>query len=92
MRWILLSMLLAAPSLAGEPPFSDIRRRPALNPYLRMDEGLFLPYQMEILPRTQGREAVPPRTNPRATRPVMPPHQGIRPTGHPTHFMIFRFS
>jgi hypothetical protein len=62
MRWILLSTMLAAPCLGGEPPFSHIRRRPSISPYIRMDEEFFMPYQMEV-----------------------------RPTGHPTYFMIFDF-
>lgn len=90
MRWILLSMLLAAPCLGGEPPFSHIRRRPSLSPYIRMDEGLFMPYQMEVLPHMERRGVQhQPRTIQKPPRPVMPQTQGIRPTGHPTYFMMF---
>jgi hypothetical protein len=88
MRWIFASMLFVAPCLGADPPFSHIRRRPSLSPYIRMDEALFMPYQMEVLPHMENR--VPPqqpRTNPRPPRPTMPQTQGIRSTGHPTYFM-----
>ena len=90
MRWILLCTLLALPCSGGEPPFSHIRRRPSLSPYIRMDEALSMPYQMEVLPHVEKRGVQQqPRTNPRAARPTMPQTQGIRPTGHPTYFMMF---
>jgi hypothetical protein len=88
MRWILLSTLFAAPCLAGEPPFSHIRRKPSLSPYVRLDEQAFMPYQLEVLPNMEVPAAQPPRAAQRPPRPVMPQTQGIRPTGHPTYFMI----
>jgi hypothetical protein len=94
MRWILLSTLLAAPCLGGEPPFSHIRRRPSISPYIRMDEEFFMPYQMEVRPQMDRRTETDARSEQRPermTRPTMPHTEGIRPTGHPTYFMIFDF-
>lgn len=94
MRWILLSMLFAAACAGGEPPFAHIRRRPSISPYIRMDEEFFLPYHTEVAPQLERRgeaEAQPNQKARHAPRPVMPHAQGIRPTGHPTYFMMFDF-
>lgn len=88
MRWIFTSMLFVVPCLGGDPPFSHIGRRPSLSPYIRMDEALFMPYHMEVLPRVDnGSPHRQARTNPRPARITMPQTQGIRSTGHPTYFM-----
>ena len=89
MRWILVSMMIAAPCFGGEPPFAHIRRSPSLTPYVRREQEFLNPYQMD--PPQRQEEEVDWRRQPRQQppRPVMPQTQGMRPTGHPTYFMIF---
>jgi hypothetical protein len=95
MRWILFSMLLGVNCLAGEPPFSHIRRKPVISPYIKMDDQFSMPYQMEVLPHlTRSEREAEMRQNQNAkrdSRSIMPQVEGIRPTGHPTYFMIFDF-
>lgn len=97
MRWILLSTLMAAPCLGGEPPFAHIQRRQSLNPHTRRQQDFLNPRQTDFLQRSNeqpgqmSNEQPGQRQQPRqqALRPVMPQTQGMRPTGHPTYFMIF---
>jgi hypothetical protein len=94
MRWILISALLAGRCLGGEPPFSHIRRKPSISPYVRMNDEFSMPYHMEVAPQLDRQREVEVLPNQRARpapRPVMPHAQGIRPTGHPTYFMMFDF-
>jgi hypothetical protein len=83
-------MFLAAQCSAGEPPFSHITRGPSVSPYVRMDWELPPARNTETVPRPEGFGDANASSHRRA-RPVMPHTEGIRPTGHPTHFMIFDF-
>lgn len=91
-KWIFL-LLLNQFCLGGEPPFSDLQRRPSLSPYLRFDEDLNLRYHQEIRPFLEHKKFIENQNNFKKSfnyeyeRKFYYPSSGIRATGHPTYFM-----
>lgn len=55
-KWILLVLLYPIPAFAqhpgfvNNPPFHDVYKKPALNPYLLLSPSFDLPYQMSVNP------------------------------------------
>lgn len=90
-KWIFLLLLFNKFCFSGEPPFSDLQRKPSLNPYLLLDENLDLRYHQEVRPilnspksnNIQKKNAH--RKNYHTSQIDFSPT--IRTTGHPTYFM-----
>lgn len=91
-KWIFL-LLFNQFCLGGEPPFSDLQRKPSLSPYLRLDESLNLRYNQEVGPFLEQQRLNQSNVQKKSFNNFEPrkefcyPSNGIRPTGHPTHFM-----
>jgi len=94
MRWIFLAAFLSSFCEAGDPPFSDLQRKPSLSPYMRYADGACGPFDLGA-----NRDATNAGSAERAVAPdrrlkdenvnheYLTPQHGIRPTGHPTYFM-----
>lgn len=90
-KWILLLLLFNQFCLGGEPPFSDLQRKPSISPYLMLDENINLRFQ-EIRPyleqqKFRGNQNFNQKPLQEHRKEFHYPSHGIRPTGHPTYFL-----
>lgn len=98
MRFLFFAVyLLSSACSAGEPPFSNLYRRPSLSPYIIMSD-IDMPYHMGVRPLIQQNKQEQmfknhlnekSSTNSETVREkTYMPNCGIRSTGHKTYFML----
>lgn len=89
-KWIFL-LFFADICFGGEPPFSNLRRKPSLSPYLILDENLDLRYHQEVKPFLEKQKPNQSfqiqNKSQNNINNFRYPDDKIRPTGHPTYFM-----
>jgi hypothetical protein len=91
-KWIFL-FIFNGFCFGGEPPFSDLQRKPSLSPYLRMSPDLDLPYHQNF---NQTHTNIPQnqiiiQKNIYTEKKPSFNYDGIRPTGHCTYFMYIPY-